>query len=87
MASWSPEPSDGNTGASIARLEVDPAASDEEGPPKSSEELDRVLTNLSRRDSTTSATGAAPAASPPREVPAQLLRIHSNDATAPVATD
>jgi len=90
MASWSPEPSDSsdrNTGASIARLEVDPTASDEEGPPKSSEELDRLLTNLSRHDSTTSTAGAAAAASPSREVPAQPLRIRSNEATAPVATD
>jgi len=55
MASWSPEPVDRNMGASVARLEVDPKASDEDGPARSSEEVDRVLTNLSRRDAASSA--------------------------------
>lgn len=89
MANWSPGGIDRDTGASIARLEVDPNAPDEEGAPKSSEELDRVLTNLSRRDSHTSAAGIAESVSPPprpREMPAQLLRIRS-DAGAPLAVD
>jgi penicillin-binding protein 1A len=88
MANWSSGGIDRDTGASIARLEVDPHAPDEEGAPKSSEELDRVLTNLSRRDSHTSTVGAESVSPPPRprEMPAQLLRIRS-DAGAPLAVD
>lgn len=89
MANWSSGGIDRDTGASIARLEVDPHASDEQGAPKSSEELDRVLTNLSRRDSHTSTAGIAESVSPPprpREMPAQLLRIRS-EAGAPLAVD
>jgi penicillin-binding protein 1A len=88
MANWSPDSIDRNTGASMARLEVDPHPPNEEDAPKTSEELDRVLANLGRRNSETSA-GSATSVSPPprpREMPAQLLRIHSG-AGAPVAAD
>jgi len=89
MANWSSGGIDRDTGASIARLEVDPHAPDEEGAPKNSEELDRVLTNLSHRDSHTSTAVSAESVSPsprPREMPAQLLRIRS-DTGAPLAVD
>ncbi|MEO8152534.1 MAG: transglycosylase domain-containing protein [Rhizobacter sp.] len=83
MASWSPEPGEpdnASVGASIVRLEVDPSAQgQDEEPPKSAEEVDRVLSNLERNHAPSASATSLPFVAPPaREAVVPISHVRTD---------